>query len=95
MKALTREFLENRGKCCFNGCRNCPYDRDLLKTIFAKIAADKKVVITSIDINTLRHIREVYDVRESKVYREGKMAYVVYTIHERVTEKTHSKRLER
>ena len=25
--ALTREFLLDRGHCCGNGCRNCPYDR--------------------------------------------------------------------
>jgi hypothetical protein len=24
--ALTREFLLERGYCCGNGCRNCPYD---------------------------------------------------------------------
>jgi len=24
--ALTREFLLQRGACCGNGCRNCPYD---------------------------------------------------------------------
>jgi len=23
--ALTREFLLQRGYCCQNGCRNCPY----------------------------------------------------------------------
>ena len=23
--ALSREFLLNRGYCCENGCRNCPY----------------------------------------------------------------------
>jgi len=23
--ALTREFLLQRGYCCENGCRNCPY----------------------------------------------------------------------
>jgi len=23
--ALTREFLLDRGYCCQNGCRNCPY----------------------------------------------------------------------
>jgi Family of unknown function (DUF5522) len=24
--ALCREFLLERGYCCGNGCRNCPYD---------------------------------------------------------------------
>jgi hypothetical protein len=24
--ALTREFLLERGLCCGNKCRNCPYD---------------------------------------------------------------------
>jgi len=24
-KPLTREFLLNRGFCCDNGCKNCPY----------------------------------------------------------------------
>lgn len=22
---LSREFLIARGKCCYNGCKNCPY----------------------------------------------------------------------
>lgn len=25
MKPLSREFLINRGYCCGNGCKNCPY----------------------------------------------------------------------
>lgn len=25
MNALTREFLLSRGRCCHNGCQNCPY----------------------------------------------------------------------
>lgn len=25
MKALSREFLLERGKCCKNNCTNCPY----------------------------------------------------------------------
>jgi hypothetical protein len=24
--ALSREFLLDRGYCCGNGCRNCPYE---------------------------------------------------------------------
>ncbi len=23
---FTREFLLSRGKCCSNGCKNCPYN---------------------------------------------------------------------
>lgn len=26
MMVLTRRYLHNRGYCCENGCRNCPYD---------------------------------------------------------------------
>ncbi len=26
--ALCREFLLERGFCCGNGCRNCPYDEE-------------------------------------------------------------------
>lgn len=26
--ALCREFLLERGYCCGNGCRNCPYEED-------------------------------------------------------------------
>jgi hypothetical protein len=28
MMVLTAHFLRNRGYCCNNGCRNCPYPKD-------------------------------------------------------------------
>lgn len=28
MMVLTRKYLLERGSCCDNGCRHCPYDRD-------------------------------------------------------------------
>jgi len=27
-KPLTKEFLLSRGKCCNNGCKNCPYIKE-------------------------------------------------------------------
>lgn len=30
LKPLSREFLLSRGRCCNNGCKNCPY-KDGLK----------------------------------------------------------------
>ena len=26
LMVLTKDFLLRRGKCCKNGCQNCPYD---------------------------------------------------------------------
>lgn len=31
MPPLSREFLLSRGRCCGNGCVNCPYSEDLMK----------------------------------------------------------------
>ena len=28
LMVLTRRYLVNRGYCCGNGCRHCPYDGD-------------------------------------------------------------------
>ena len=28
LMVLTRRYLVNRGYCCGNGCRHCPYDTD-------------------------------------------------------------------
>ena len=27
LMVLTRRYLVNRGSCCDNGCRHCPFDR--------------------------------------------------------------------
>ncbi len=31
LMVLTRRYLLNRGTCCGNGCRHCPYDDSALK----------------------------------------------------------------
>lgn len=31
MEPLSREFLLNRGHCCNNGCKNCPYKKENMK----------------------------------------------------------------
>ena len=31
MTPLTREYLLSRGKCCHNGCMNCPYKENKMK----------------------------------------------------------------
>ena len=31
MPPLTREYLLSRGKCCHNGCMNCPYKESKMK----------------------------------------------------------------
>jgi hypothetical protein len=31
LMVLTRRYLLNRGTCCGNGCRHCPYDNAELK----------------------------------------------------------------
>lgn len=28
LMVLTAHFLKNRGYCCGNGCRHCPFDQD-------------------------------------------------------------------
>ncbi len=28
LMVLTAHFLKNRGYCCGNGCRHCPYDEE-------------------------------------------------------------------
>lgn len=30
-KVLTSKFLIDRGYCCGNGCRHCPYEEDLVE----------------------------------------------------------------
>jgi len=30
-QTLSRDFLLKRGFCCHNGCKNCPYKKDLTK----------------------------------------------------------------
>lgn len=29
LMVLTRRYLLNRGYCCDNGCRHCPYDKEM------------------------------------------------------------------
>jgi len=31
LMVLTAHFLKNRGYCCNNGCRHCPYEKDSTK----------------------------------------------------------------
>lgn len=33
LMVLTEHFLTKRGYCCGNGCRHCPYDKDLKKPV--------------------------------------------------------------
>jgi hypothetical protein len=33
LMVLTRSYLLNRGYCCSNNCRHCPYEFDALETL--------------------------------------------------------------
>jgi len=33
LMVLTRSYLLNRGYCCSNKCRHCPYEFDISKTL--------------------------------------------------------------
>jgi len=41
MQPLSAEFLKSRGKCCGNGCLNCPYQPKHIKNN-TKIKEDLK-----------------------------------------------------
>lgn len=46
-KPLSREFLLARGRCCHNGCMNCPYSTDRWQHIGGSHAADNPRVEVS------------------------------------------------
>lgn len=87
-KPLSREFLLNRGFCCNNGCKNCPYkNKSKMQNQF--FYTRKELVSGTPENPEFKEYRDSFNVNKavrSITMEDGRMLVLLDDLHERVQE---------
>jgi len=84
-KPLSREFLLNRGFCCNNGCKNCPYkNKSKMQNQF--FYTRKELVSGTPENPEFKEYRDSFNVNKvirSVTIEDGRSLILLDDIHER------------